>query len=231
MATVFLSEQAQVDRASTEQFPASRKIYVVGSRPDIRVPMREISLTDTPTAMGGEKNAPVVVYDTSGPYTDPEVKVDIRQGLAAVREGWVVERNDTELLAGPTSRFGLLRERDISLTPLRFGHLRKPRRALPGRNVTQLHYARQGIITPEMEYIAIRENGKREWMREYLGDPEREARLRGNPMGMAVCTALAALTFIAIALLRWPLAWVLPALGLVACAWAWRQLGRDSAKP
>jgi len=160
MATVFLSEQAQVDRASTEQFPASRKIYVVGSRPDIRVPMREISLTDTPTAMGGEKNAPVVVYDTSGPYTDPEVKVDIRQGLAAVREGWVVERNDTELLAGPTSRFGLLRERDISLTPLRFGHLRKPRRALPGRNVTQLHYARQGIITPEMEYIAIRENMK-----------------------------------------------------------------------
>ncbi|HEX5360742.1 MAG TPA: phosphomethylpyrimidine synthase ThiC [Fluviicoccus sp.] len=160
MATVFLSEQAQVDRASTEQFPASRKIYVEGSRPDIRVPMREISLTDTPTAMGGEKNAPVIVYDTSGPYTDPAVQVDIRQGLSAVREDWVIERNDTELLSGPSSRFGLLRERDINLTPLRFGHLRKPRRAMPGRNVTQLHYARQGIITPEMEYIAIRENMK-----------------------------------------------------------------------
>ena len=130
MATVFLSEQAQVDRASTEQFPASRKIYVEGSRPDIRVPMREITLTDTPTANGPESNAPVVVYDTSGPYTDPAVSIDIRQGLSAVREGWLLERADTEQLAGPSSRFGLLRERDINLTPLRFGHLRKPRRAL-----------------------------------------------------------------------------------------------------
>ncbi|MDO8330039.1 MAG: phosphomethylpyrimidine synthase ThiC [Fluviicoccus sp.] len=166
MATVFLSEQAQVDRASTEQFPASRKIYVEGSRPDIRVPMREISLTDTPTALGGEKNAPVIVYDTSGPYSDPDVQVDIRHGLPVVREVWVAERDDTEQLPGPTSRFGLLRERDINLTPLRFGHLRKPRRALPGRNVSQLHYARQGIITPEMEYIAIRENMKLQEARE-----------------------------------------------------------------
>jgi len=148
------------DAASVQPFPKSRKVYVEGSRPDIRVPMREISLDNTPTGFGGEQNAPLYVYDTSGPYTDPEVAIDVRKGLAPLREGWIEERGDTELLDGLTSEYGRAREADKSLDALRFELTRKPRRAKPGSNVTQLHYARQGIITPEMEYIAIRENMK-----------------------------------------------------------------------
>ncbi len=155
-----LSEEAQVDAASIQPFTGSKKVYIEGSRPDIRVPFREISLDDTPTDFGGEKNEPVLVYDTSGPYTDPDVNVDVRKGLAPLREQWIIERNDTELLAGITSEYGLEREADESLQHLRFDLQRKPRRALAGKNVSQLHYARQGIITPEMEYIAIRENMK-----------------------------------------------------------------------
>ncbi len=166
MATVFLSEQAQVDAAATQQFPSSRKVYVTGSRPDIRVPMREITLHATPTAFGGETNPPVVVYDTSGPYTDPDVRIDIRQGLPAVRENWVLERDDTEQLTGLSSHYGRQRERDLTLAQLRFGHLRKPRRAKADANVTQMHYAKRGIITPEMEYVAIRENLKLQAARE-----------------------------------------------------------------
>ena len=158
--SAFLSESAVVDAAAIKPFPASRKVYVQGSRPDIQVPMREIHLADTPTASGGEPNAPVMVYDTSGFYTDPAVTIDIRHGLPAVREPWVLDRNDTEQLPGLSSRFGLKREQDIQLAHLRFNHLRKPRRAVAGGNVSQLHYARKGIITPEMEYIAIRENLK-----------------------------------------------------------------------
>ncbi|MFN3586492.1 MAG: phosphomethylpyrimidine synthase ThiC [Moraxellaceae bacterium] len=157
-----LSESAEADRAALAPFPASRKIHVTGSRPDLRVPMREITLTDTPTGMGGEKNPPVVVYDTSGPYTDPAVAIDIRRGLPAVRERWVVERGDTEQLPGLSSVYGNARHSDPALAALRFAHLRQPRRARAGANVTQLHYARRGIITPEMEYIAIRENLKRQ---------------------------------------------------------------------
>ncbi len=156
----FLSENAQVDKASIQALPASHKIYVQGSRPDIRVPMRAIHLEDTPTAFGGEKNLPVVVYDTSGVYTDPNVSIDIRQGLPCVRDAWIAERADTEVLTGLSSHYGRQREKDIALAPLRFGHLRQPRRALVGKNVTQMHYAKQGIITPEMEFVAIRENLK-----------------------------------------------------------------------
>ncbi|MFO1391345.1 MAG: phosphomethylpyrimidine synthase ThiC [Agitococcus sp.] len=156
----FLSENAQVDKASIQALPASHKIYVQGSRPDIRVPMRAIHLEDTPTAFGGEKNLPVVVYDTSGVYTDPNVTIDIRQGLPSVREAWIAERDDSEVLANLSSDYGRQREKDIALAPLRFGHLRQPRRALAGKNVSQMHYAKQGIITPEMEYVAIRENCK-----------------------------------------------------------------------
>ncbi|RRJ82339.1 phosphomethylpyrimidine synthase ThiC [Aestuariirhabdus litorea] len=159
-ANEFLSETAIVDGDSVKPFPNSRKIFVEGSRPDIRVPMREISLADTPTDFGGEANAPVLVYDTSGPYSDPAVAIDIRKGLAPVREGWVVERGDTEVLSGSSSEFARQRENDIELNKLRFALQRKPRRALPGKNVTQLYYARQGVITPEMEYVAIRENMK-----------------------------------------------------------------------
>ena len=155
-----LSESAQVDQQSIQPFPRSQKIYVQGSRPDIRVPMREISLDVTSTAFGGEINAPVTVYDTSGPYTDPNVTIDVRKGLADVRSAWIEDRGDTERLPGLSSEFGQRRLDDAELTAMRFAHVRNPRRAKPGRNVSQMHYARQGIITPEMEYIAIRENMK-----------------------------------------------------------------------
>mgnify|MGYP000541826048 CR=1 FL=1 len=164
----FLNETAEVDAGATQPFAKSRKIYVEGSRPDIRVPFREISLSDTPSAFGAEKNPPVVVYDTSGPYTDPDVKIDIRNGLPALRAGWIAERNDTEQLDGPTSDFGKQRKEDPKLAEMRFNLTRKPLRAKPGMNVSQMHYARRGIITPEMEYIAIRENQRRENMSELL---------------------------------------------------------------
>ncbi|PWB33035.1 phosphomethylpyrimidine synthase ThiC [Pseudomonas sp. SDI] len=155
-----LSESAKVDAQSVQPFTRSRKIYVEGSRPDIRVPMREISLDDTPTDFGGETNAPVLVYDTSGPYTDPNVQIDVRQGLGDVRSAWIDARGDTERLPGLTSHFGQQRLNDVELTKLRFAHVRNPRRAKAGANVSQMHYARQGIITAEMEYVAIRENMK-----------------------------------------------------------------------
>jgi phosphomethylpyrimidine synthase len=155
-----LSESAQVDQQSVQPFTNSEKIYVQGSRPDIRVPMRQISLDITPTEFGGEVNAPVIVYDTSGPYTDPAATIDVRKGLADVRSSWICDRNDTELLDGLSSNFGLERLADPELTAMRFAHVRNPRRAKAGANVSQMHYARQGIITAEMEYVAIRENMK-----------------------------------------------------------------------
>ena len=155
----FVAAEARVDAAAIVPLPNSRKIYITGSRPDIRVPMREISQDDTPTAFGGEKNPPIFVYDCAGPYSDPAAQIDLRRGLPALRAGWIAERGDTEELADLSSAFGRQRAADPSLDELRFPGLhRKPRRAKPGRNVTQLHYARQGIITPEMEFIAIREN-------------------------------------------------------------------------
>jgi len=164
----FLNETASVDEGATKPFAKSRKIYVEGSRPDIRVPFREISLSDTPSAFGAEKNPPVVVYDTSGPYTDPDVSIDIRNGLPALRAGWIMERGDVEQLDGPSSEFGHQRLVDPELSEMRFNLHRKPLRAKAGANVSQMHYARKGIITPEMEYIAIRENQRRENMSELL---------------------------------------------------------------
>ncbi|MCQ4228943.1 phosphomethylpyrimidine synthase ThiC [Pseudomonas stutzeri] len=155
-----LSESAQVDQQSIQPFPRSQKIYVQGSRPDIRVPMREISLDVTPTDFGGEINAPVTVYDTSGPYTDPNVTIDVRKGLADVRSAWIEDRGDTEKLPGLSSEFGQRRLNDAELSAMRFAHVRNPRRAKAGHNVSQMHYAKKGIITPEMEYVAIRENMK-----------------------------------------------------------------------
>ena len=165
----FLASSAQVDEAAVAPLPNSRKIYVEGSRPDIRVPMREISQADTPTGFGGEKNPPIFVYDCSGPYTDPQAKIDIRSGLPALRQRWIEERGDTEVLPDLSSEFGRARAADPALDELRFPGLhRKPRRALPGKNVSQMHYARQGIITPEMEYVAIRENVNRQQYLENL---------------------------------------------------------------
>ncbi|KGT46763.1 phosphomethylpyrimidine synthase ThiC [Acinetobacter sp. HR7] len=148
----------QEARDLTRILPASRKVYIQGSRPDIKVPMREISLTDTPTGLGGEKNLPLMVYDTSGVYTDPEASIDLNKGLPSVRDNWIEERSDTEILEDLSSEFGRQRLRDIRTANIRFAHIQKPRKAKRGHNVTQMHYAKQGIITPEMEYIAIREN-------------------------------------------------------------------------
>ena len=128
----FIAASAHVDEAAVHPLPRSRKVYVEGSRPDVRVPMREISQTDTPAAFSAEKNPPVYVYDTSGPYTDPEARIDIRSGLAALREGWITERGDTELLAGPSSKYGMERLADPKLAELRFDLKRRPRRAKAG---------------------------------------------------------------------------------------------------
>jgi phosphomethylpyrimidine synthase len=165
---------------STQPFPASRKIYVEGTQSGVRVAMREISLSPT-RPMNGERaepNASVVVYDTSGPYTDPAVTVDIRAGVPPLRRAWILGRSDVEELPDVTSEYGKLRARDPKLADLRFKHIRKPLRAKAGMNVTQLHYARKGIITPEMEYIAIRENQCREWVREQRSDGDRHAAAR-----------------------------------------------------
>ena len=154
----FSNATAQVDEAAVKPLPNSRKIYVQGSRADIQVPMREIKQSDTTTSVGAETNPPIWVYDTSGPYTDPAVKIDIRSGLPALREKWIEERNDTEILSGHNSAYSQARLKDPKLADMRFNLQRHPRRSKTGLNVTQMHYARRGIITPEMEYIAIREN-------------------------------------------------------------------------
>ena len=159
LSSAEISAQHEQDAKDlTRILPASKKVYIEGSRPDIQVPMREISLTDTPTGLGGEHNPPVMVYDTSGVYTDPNVQIDLNKGLPSVRQKWIEERNDTDVLSGLTSKFGQERLKDIRTADIRFAHIQNPRRAKAGKNVTQMHYAKQGIITPEMEYIAIREN-------------------------------------------------------------------------
>ena len=166
-------------------FPQSTKVYVPGAQSGVQVPMRAIALTNGET---------VTVYDTSGPYTDPAAAIDIRQGLAPVRSQWVAARGDTEHYEG-RARVALDdggkhgETADARIEALRAeaaGLQRQPLRAKAGQNVTQMHYARKGIVTPEMEYIAIRENGQREWMKEYLGDAEREARLKGKGMGARI---------------------------------------------
>ena len=165
--TELINQHEQDAKDLTRILPASQKVYIQGSQDDIRVPFREIALTDTPIglAQGGKKdgfikNEPILVYDTSGVYTDPTVQIDLNQGLPKLRKRWIDERDDTEILDALTSDFGKARLNDIRTADIRFAHIAKPRRAKLGKNVTQMHYARQEIITPEMEYIAIRENGK-----------------------------------------------------------------------
>ncbi len=159
-------EATRLSAEVTKPFPGSRKIYVSGSRKDIRVPMREIEQHDTPAMFGAEANPPITVYDNSGAYTDPGATIDLVSGLPPLRDGWITERHDTEWLDGPSSEFGKARLNDKKTSHLRFGNARKPRRASNGANVTQMHYARRGIITPEMEFIAIRENLRREELRD-----------------------------------------------------------------
>jgi phosphomethylpyrimidine synthase len=158
----FFARDAKVDAAAIAPLPASRKIYVQAERSDVRVPMREITQTDTPASFGAENNPPLAVYDTSGPYTDPQATIDIRKGLPALRARWIGERDDTVTLDAPTSAYGRARLADAALAGMRFDLQRPPRRARAGANVTQMHYARRGIVTPEMEFIAIRENQLRD---------------------------------------------------------------------
>ena len=164
----FISKDAKLDPEAHKSFSNSKKVYLEGSSPDIQVPFREISLSDTPSQFGAEKNNPVLVYDTSGPYTDPNYAIDIRDGLPELRKAWIENRNDTELLTGPTSSYGQKRQDDPMLDNMRFNLKRQPRRAKQGQNVSQMHYAKKGIITPEMEFIAIRENQRREGISDFI---------------------------------------------------------------
>ena len=164
----FVSKDAGLDKAALESFENSKKVYVEGSTPDIQVPFREISISDTPSEFGAEKNAPVLTYDTSGPYTDPKSKIDIKNGLIPLRNKWIEDRKDTEQLQGPSSTFGKKRKTDPSLEKMRFNLKRNPKKAIAGKNVSQMHYAKKGIITPEMEFIAIRENQRREGISDIL---------------------------------------------------------------
>ena len=164
----FKGDEAKLDPLALKSFANSKKVYIQGSSSNINVPFREITISDTPSQFGAEKNAPVLVYDTSGPYTDPNYSIDIRNGLPELRKNWIDARDDTLNLDGPTSVFGQKRKIDPELEKMRFNLKRNPRRAKPGQNVTQMHYARQGIITPEMEFIAIRENQRREGITEFL---------------------------------------------------------------
>ncbi|HEX9942229.1 MAG TPA: phosphomethylpyrimidine synthase ThiC [Thermoanaerobaculia bacterium] len=154
---------------TTDLFPNATRVYVEGTQPGVRVPMREIRVAPTRTHTGRTtENPPLTVYDTSGPYTDPEATIDLHQGLPALRRDWIAGRGDAEELAAVSSLYGRQRAADPRLDPIRFPRVRKPLRARPGANVTQMHYAKQGIVTPEMEFIAIRENQRRElaWDRD-----------------------------------------------------------------
>jgi len=169
-----LAAATQLGPEYTAPFPNARKIYVTGTRPDVRVPMREIAQSDTAAQQGKQQNPLIWVYDTSGPYTDDAVAVDVRRGLSALRARWIEERGDTEVLGDVSSDYGRARHADPKLADLRFPNIRPPRRAKRGANVTQMHYARRGIITPEMEFIAIRENQR-------LGDYRDERLTRQHP--------------------------------------------------
>ncbi|MCU7942249.1 MAG: phosphomethylpyrimidine synthase ThiC [Candidatus Thiodiazotropha sp. (ex Cardiolucina cf. quadrata)] len=182
----FIKKTATLSEAVTGPFYKSRKIHVDGSRPDIRVPMREISQEATAASFGAEENPPIPVYDTSGPFTDPAHKIDLLKGMPDLRSGWIQERGDSEQLDGPSSEYGRVRQNDPALAHLRFEHIHAPRRAKPGKNVSQMHYARQGIITPEMEFVTIRENCRLQQLRD---DPRYAKLLRqhqGEPFGARI---------------------------------------------
>ena len=163
-ATSLIDDAIRLRDEITRPFPASQRVYVEGTR-GLRVPMREIACSPTRTESGLQTNAPIRVYDTSGAYTDPDCEIDLRVGLPALRADWIAERDDSVQLDGPTSLYGRIRAADSDTQQLRFGHIRAPRRARDGANVTQMHYARRGIITPEMEFVAIRENACLQAMR------------------------------------------------------------------
>ncbi|AKJ96292.1 thiamine biosynthesis protein ThiC [Thioalkalivibrio versutus] len=186
----FARKTAQVSADVTRPFPNSEKVFVQGSRPDIRVPFRQVAQSPTLTSGTPEENPPIPVYDTSGPYTDPDATIDLRQGLTDLRGGWIDERGDTEWQDGPSSEYGRVRAADPELASLRFEHIRPPRRAHAGANVSQMHYARQGTITPEMEFVAIRENNR---LQELRADPRYKKLLRqhaGESFGASIPEAI-----------------------------------------
>ena len=169
-----LTSMSSVKEAFIKPFPNSNKIYIQGSRADIQVPMREITLTETIGELA-EKNDPIHVYDTSGVYTDTSVQIDLRKGLDSIRDNWIDEREDVQMLEGMSSTFSNERLDNAELDTLRFEFLKTPKCAKEGKNVTQMHYARQGIITPEMEYIAIRENCKWQDYKDQIGQQKGES--------------------------------------------------------
>ncbi|TWG87586.1 hydroxymethylpyrimidine synthase [Cupriavidus gilardii J11] len=175
-AASFESLESDLDQKFA--YPASSKTYLTGSRPDIRVPMRTILQTATRTEQGEMPNPPIPVYDTSGPYSDPDIRIDLKAGLPPVRARWIEERGDTEVLPGLSSEYGRARASDPATAHLRFAHLTNPRRAKAGANVTQMHYARRGIVTPEMEYVALRESLN---LQALYDKPEYKALLRQHP--------------------------------------------------
>ena len=179
----FLDRIDQLDTSAQKHFPNSRKVYVEGSRPDLQVPMREITLTSTQTESGVEGNPPIRVYDSSGIYSDADCEIDLRAGLPSLRAPWILERGDSEQLKTPSSDFGKVRFSDAKTAHLRFEHIKNPLRAKSGENVTQLHYARQGIITPEMEFVAIRENTAQQQASE---QPELAAQHHGQSHGASI---------------------------------------------
>ena len=179
----FLDRIDQLDTSAQKHFPNSRKVYVEGSRPDLQVPMREITLTSTQTESGVEGNPPIRVYDSSGIYSDADCEIDLRAGLPSLRAPWILERGDSEQLKSPSSDFGKVRFSDAKTAHLRFEHIKNPLRAKSGENVTQLHYARQGIITPEMEFVAIRENTAQQQASE---QPELAAQHHGQSHGASI---------------------------------------------
>lgn len=156
--------QRRISDEVREPMPGSRRVWLNGERPDIRVPVRQVLQSDTGTLFGGEPNPPIPIYDTSGPYTDPDACIDLELGLTAQRSNWIAARGDTEELPALSSDYGQKRLGDARTAALRFPNQRLPRRALAGANVSQMHYARRGIITPEMEYIALREGMQLEQM-------------------------------------------------------------------
>src|SRR5206468_10966371 len=160
---------ALTQRITRSPFAGSHKVYLPGSRADVRVPFREITLSDTLIHDGAgeprrEANPPLRVYDASGAYTDPNAQIDITRGLAPLRHAWIADRGDSEALPGISSAYGRQRLADPALAALRLHSAPVPRRAKAGANVSQMHYARRGIVTPEMEFIALRENQKRDEM-------------------------------------------------------------------
>ncbi len=180
------SGHAPTSALTTSPLPASKKVYVNGEQDGVAVPMREIALSSAKTENGASASSSIVVYDTSGPYTDPATKIDIQRGLPPLRRDWILARQDVDALPDVSSEYGRLRANDPALADLRFGHIRQPLRAKPGKNVSQLHYARRGIVTPEMEYIAIRETQLRDAQAQSNGTPRGVVQHPGQAWGATI---------------------------------------------